>query len=204
MDVMPIWAFGIILLAAVCCGIFFIWLALKVGFRPIELPEKRAGRLGERFAYEVISEILREDDVLLTNITVNADGKQAEFDDVIINSRGVFIIEVKNYSGELFGDEDDSEWIKNKMTPGGQFFQKTVKNPVKQVKRQVYVLAQFLKSRGINVWIDGYVFFVQQNSPVRSVYVLETQRDIDRAVHRKRDEVLDEETIDRILEVLGS
>ena len=203
MDFMPYWPSAVILLAAVFCVIFFIWLAVKVGFRSVELPEKRAGRLGERFAYEVISEILREDDVLLTNVTVHAAGKQAEFDDIIINPTGVFIIEVKNYSGELFGDEDDYEWIKNKMTPGGQFYQKTVKNPIKQVKRQVYVLSQYLRSHGINVWIKGYVFFVEQNSPVRSAYVLETQRDIDKAVHRSRDVALDEDTIDRIQEVLG-
>ena len=202
MNVIPFWALGILLLVAVFCIIFFIWLALKVGVRPIELPEKRAGRLGERFAYEVISEILREDDVLLTNITVTFDGKQAEFDDVIINSTGVYIIEVKNYSGELFGDEDDYEWIKNKMTPGGQFYQKTVKNPIKQVKRQVNVLSQYLQNNGINAWIRGYVFFVEQNCPVQSEYVLATQRDIDEAVHRPGDETLDERTIDRIREVL--
>lgn len=204
MNVMPYWVLGLIVLAAVLCIIFFVWLALKVGVRPIELPEKRAGRLGERFAYEVIREILREDDVLLTNITVTADGKQAEFDDVIINSTGVFIIEVKNYSGELFGDEDDYEWIKNKMTPGGQFYQKTVKNPIKQVKRQVNVLSQYLQSNGINAWIKGYVFFVEQNCPVQSEYVLATRRDIDEAVHRPGDETLDERTIDRIQQVLGS
>ena len=203
MNVMPYWVLGLIVLAAVLCIIFFAWLALKVGVRPIELPEKRAGRLGERFAYEVINEILREDDVLLTNITVTADGKQAEFDDVIINSTGVYIIEVKNYSGELIGDEDDYEWIKNKITPGGQFYQKTVKNPIKQVKRQVNVLSQYLQNNGINVWIKGYVFFVEQNCPVQSEYVLATQRDIDEAVHRPGDETLDKGTIDRIREVLG-
>ena len=202
MIVMPYWVLGLIVLAAVLSIIFFIWLALKVGVRPIELPEKRAGRLGERFAYEVISEILREDDVLLTNITVTFDGKQAEFDDVIINSTGVYIIEVKNYSGELFGDEDDYEWIKNKMTPGGQFYQKTVKNPIKQVKRQVNILSQYLQNNGINAWIKGYVFFVEQNCPVQSEYVLATQRDIDEAVHRPGDEALNERTIDRIRGVL--
>ena len=202
MIVMPYWVLGLIVLAAVLSIIFFIWLALKVGVRPIELPEKHAGRLGERFAYEVISEILREDDVLLTNITVTFDGKQAEFDDVIINSTGVYIIEVKNYSGELFGDEDDYEWIKNKMTPGGQFYQKTVKNPIKQVKRQVNILSQYLQNNGINAWIKGYVFFVEQNCPVQSEYVLATQRDIDEAVHRPGDEALNERTIDRIRGVL--
>ena len=202
MEFMPFLAFTIILVVAVIFFIFILWLALKSGFISVELPEKRAGRLGERFAYEVIAEILRDDDVLLNNVTLTADGKQAEFDEIIINPQGVFIIEVKNYSGELFGDEDDYEWIKNKMTPGGQFFQKPVKNPIKQVKRQIYVLSQYLKSNGINVWINGYVFFVQNNSPVMSPYVLETQRDIDEAIHGNGERVLDDYTIKRIRELL--
>ena len=85
----------------------------------IESPERRAGRLGERFASSLIRETLEEDDVLLTNVSIFADGKQTELDNVIINSCGVFIIEVKNYYGEIFGDEDDHEWIKNKITPAG-------------------------------------------------------------------------------------
>ena len=177
--------------------VFFV--IVKYGLPYIESPEKQTGRLGERFAYSVISEILREDDILLNNVTVIADGKQAEFDNIIINSKGLFIIEVKNYSGELYGGEDDQEWIKNKMTPGGQFFQKTVRNPIGQVKRQIYVLSRHLKNNGIRVWINGYVFFVQHNSPIKSSYILETQRDIDNAIHGDNGNNLDKATIERII-----
>nr|MCR4695894.1 NERD domain-containing protein [Lachnospiraceae bacterium] len=150
----------------------------------LETAEKRAGRLGERFATQIISEILLPDDELFTNVKVSFDGNQTELDNIIINSRGVFIIEVKNYSGVLIGDEDDFEWIKNKYTPGGNFYQKTVKNPIKQVNRQIYILSRFLKNYGINVWIEGYAFFVENNSPVKNEQVLQSQEDIDYVLHQ--------------------
>ena len=169
----------------------------------IESPERRAGRLGERFASSLISETLEEDDILLTNVPIFADGKQTELDNVIINSYGVFIIEVKNYYGEIFGDEDDHEWIKNKITPAGNIYQKRVKNPIKQVKRQIYILASLLKENGLNVWVEGYVFFVERNSPVDSDFVLETTDDIYNAIHNASRNKLSIKTQNRIISLLS-
>ena len=137
----------------------------------------------EQFVSQIIREILNEKDVLLTNVKVSFEGKNTELDNVIINNRGVFIIEVKNYSGILIGDEDDFEWIKNKYTEAGNFYQKSVKNPIKQIKRQVYILSGYLKAHGFDVWIEGYVFFVEGNSPINSKYILNTQKDINTVIH---------------------
>lgn len=164
----------------------------------LESPERRAGRIGERFAINVIQEILNENDVLLTNVEISADGKNTELDNVIINPNGVFIIEVKNYYGELFGTEDDYEWIKNKITSTGNIYQQAVKNPIKQVKRQVYIMSRLLKEQGIDVWIEGYVFFVEMNSPVESPYVLVTQRDIDEVIHKGIENKLSQAVISEI------
>ncbi len=169
----------------------------------IESPERRAGRLGERFASSLISETLEEDDVLLTNVPIFADGKQTELDNVIINSYGVFIIEVKNYYGEIFGDEDDHEWIKNKITPAGNIYQKSVKNPIKQVKRQIYILSSLLKENGLNVWIEGYIFFVERNCPVDSDFVLETTDDIYNATHLATRNRLSLKTQNKIISLLS-
>ena len=149
----------------------------------IDPPEKRAGKFGEQYARFEISKVLWENDVLLNNISIVVDGKTAEYDNIIINQYGVFIIEVKNHVGILYGNEDDYDWVKVKTTPGGNNYEKTVKNPIKQVKRQVYILSKFLKDNGIKAWIDGYVFFVNHNSPVNSQYVLNTITDIDKAIH---------------------
>lgn len=58
---------------------------------------------------------------------------------MVINRYGVFIIEVKNYKGELVGNGDDYEWKKYKTTGAGNTYEKTVKNPIRQVKRQIHM-----------------------------------------------------------------
>ena len=149
----------------------------------VDPPEKRAGKFGEQYARFEISKVLWETDILLNNISITTDGKTAEYDNIIINRYGVFIIEVKNHVGKLYGNEDDYDWVKVKTTSGGNSYEKTVKNPIKQVKRQTYILSKYLKDNGIKAWIDGYVFFVNHNSPVNSKYVLNTITDIDKTIH---------------------
>ena len=183
--------------------ILILFLFARIFRIHIESPERRAGRLGEHFASNLISETLEDEDILLTNVSIFADGKETELDNVIINSYGVFIIEVKTYYGELFGNEDDHEWIKNKITPAGYIYQKSVKNPIKQVKRQIYILSSLLKENGINAWIEGYVFFVERNSPVESDYVLETTDDIYEAIHTASRNRLSAKTQNKIISLLS-
>jgi hypothetical protein len=188
--------FAVLLFAVVILAVSFL------GADSYELPEKRAGRLGEKIAAGVLGEILNNDDFWLTNVNLCVEGKQTELDNIIVNEKGVFIIEVKNYFGELFGNEDDFEWIKNKVTPAGMTYQQSVKNPIKQVRRQIYILSQLFKSNGIRVWIEGYVFFIEGNSPIESRYILKTQADIDIAIHGGRRNSIDEGTRERIRQLL--
>ncbi len=146
-----------------------------------EAPERRAGHRGEIIATDIIKRVLCEGDYLLTNVSISYDGRPAELDNVVVNNYGVFIIEVKNYKGRLYGSEDDYAWKKYKDDGYGNTFVKEVKNPIKQVKRQVYILAKYLEC--FNVWVEGYVLLVQGNSPVQSKYIFESIEDIDRATH---------------------
>ena len=50
----------LIYIAVIALFIFIVLIARLLGSR-IESPEKRAGRMGERFATTIIREILRED-----------------------------------------------------------------------------------------------------------------------------------------------
>ncbi len=168
-----------------------------------ESGKKRAGRQGEQFAAQLIRGILNEKDVLLNNVCISFGDKPAELDNVIINNRGVFVIEVKNYSGTLYGNEDDYEWMKTKRTDAGNIYQKSVKNPIPQVKRQVYILSSFLKQYGINVWVEGYAFLVGRNSPVRSKYVLDSINGINDAIHLGTNNNLTKSQKDRIVELLS-
>lgn len=194
---------GIFILLAICSFAFFVVCITAVLFyKTYESPRVRAGKQGEKAAIEIIKQVLQEDDILLTNVCVKYREKTTELDNVILNRRGVFIIEVKNYSGELVGKEDDYEWTKYKVSKGGNIYEKQVRNPIKQVRRQVYILARFLKCCGINVWVDGYVLLLNNNSPVHSNMILKSYREIDQALHKQSHNSLDNGAVIAMKELL--
>lgn len=119
--------------------ILFLLLLIIIG-RGIRLepPEVVAGKQGEAVAANAIVSILRDDDRMFTNVEVSYGDMRTELDVVVVNKSGVFVIEVKNYSGCLSGSESDYEWEKHHTSRGGNTYVKTVKNPIRQIKRQVH------------------------------------------------------------------
>ena len=194
----------VVVVAVIIVGLIFFGIILFNADIHIESEQKRAGRHGERIATHVISEVLNGNDVLFTNVCLSYEGKETELDNVIVNNRGVFIVEVKNYNGVLSGDEDDFYWDKSKYTDSGNFYQKQVKNPIKQVKRQVYILKSILQQNGIDVWVEGYAFLLERNSPVESPMILESRKDIHEAIHVKTNARLSNEQKERIVEIIAS
>ncbi len=192
-----------ILLVVLCIwlvALFIKWLySLDWTF---ESASRRAGRRGEEIAGEIIRRVLKEGDYLLTNVEITYDSRQAEMDCIVVNRFGVFIFEVKNYSGQLVGDEGDYEWQKIKITASGNVYAKQVKNPIRQLKRQVYLVAQYLKFNQIKVWVEGYVILLNQNSPVESECIIFSLLDIDRAVHTEGKNHLLPKEIEQIITLL--
>ena len=178
----------------------------KIRFKDIEIKSERerriAGDLGEKKATLIIEKIIDEDDKLLRNVTIRYEDKETELDNVIVSKRGIFIIEVKNYKGELEGEEDSYEWNKYNYSKNGNIYLKIVKNPIKQIKRQIYILKSFLKYYGIDIWVDGYVYLLNFNSPVSNDYILENIDEMDRVSHKKVDRYLKKDTVNSIIELL--
>ena len=165
-------------------------------------PHEAAGRWGEKYVANLIESVLRDGDTLLTNVTVTYQDKEAELDNVIINRNGVFIIEVKNYSGRLEGSEEDFEWRKYHVSRGGNVYEKTVKNPIRQLKRQIYVLAKYLDYYDVDIWIEGYAMILGAHSPVQSEYILNNTEDIDERIHTNGRNRLNGGAIEQIVDLL--
>ena len=190
-----------IILPAIIVIILIIVIWLEGDFA--QSGQKRAGIRGEKFTSKLIRETLLNDDTLLCNVSISFEGKKAELDNVILNKRGIFIIEVKNYVGTITGGLNDYEWSKTKTTASGNEYTSVVKNPINQVRRQVYLLANYLKANGINIWVEGYAFLVEGNSPVQSAYILHDQKDIDAAIHLRTNNKLSSQTREKIIERLS-
>ena len=179
------------------------FLAIRLFRKKREQREiKSAGNKGEAYFNNMLKSILRNDDVLIRNVCLQVNGKETEIDSLIINNNGIFIVEVKNYNGRLYGDIDDFEWTKEKISPGGNVFYKQVKNPIKQIKRQTYILSQFLKENNIRVWISGYAYFINGNSPVDDDCVINDIDELDRIIHTPGNKFYDERLIHKVIKAL--
>ena len=77
----------------------------------------------------------------LHNIYVPYRGKTSEIDVLLIHEKGIFVFESKNYSGWIFGSDEQQQWTQmlNKQTKN-RFY-----NPIKQNATHINALSQYLK-----------------------------------------------------------
>lgn len=180
--------------------ILFIFLLLSLSNG--EDQKRIAGKEGELQAKKILNHYLNENDLLLNNVNISIHGRNTELDYVVINNNGVFIFEVKNFSGKLVGNEDDQYWNKYKISRGNKEYIKEIRNPIKQLKREIYLLKEYLKYYGVDLWIEGYVLFVNMNSPVESEYTVNDKSEIDDILHLRRNQVLTKNQIEKIISIL--
>ncbi len=122
----------------------------------LKRPETR-GKRGENRVKWVIGEIIENEQYVINDLIVSNNGNTTQIDHIVINPRGVFVIETKNYSGEIYGSENQREWtqvlaygnVKNKLY-----------NPLKQNATHVYNVKRIVG----NLPIHSLVVFVQNNT----------------------------------------
>ncbi len=185
--------------------IFFViilFIILLLSLSNGEDQKRIAGKEGELQAKKILNHYLNENDLLLNNVNISIHGRNTELDYVVINNNGIFIFEVKNFSGKLVGNEDDQYWNKYKISSGNKEYIKEIRNPIKQLKREIYLLKEYLKYYGVDLWIEGYVLFVNMNSPVESEYTINDQSEIDDILHLRRNQVLTKNQIEKIISIL--
>lgn len=102
-----------------------------------------AGKRGEKLTERELNlvKLFGRNGKVLRNIYVpKTNGETSEIDVVFITQKGIFVIESKNYSGWIFGDEKSSYWTA--MLPNKE--KNKFYNPVKQNRTHIKWLGQFL------------------------------------------------------------
>ena len=165
----------------------------------------RAGEEGEYLAASAIKSILFRDDWHTCNFEFSVDGREAECDILVVNTNGIFIFEVKNFSGSLFGYETDDIWEKVKESDSGNLYSKEIKNPIKQVRRQRWLLKKLLGSYGIyDFRIDGYVLLVNANPHDESEYILTDLSEVERTIHKPGEHPLNKSKRDAVISAINA
>lgn len=158
--------FGILLaLAALYIHViasFFVLLATLASFRQQNGSHiLRAGAVGEDYALSLLSKL---PDTFTIYNQVDIPNPQSrtgvnEADIIVVGQNAVFVIEVKHNNGTITGSETDNEWQIRKVGRGGTAYGKTMRNPIVQVKKLVWLLSEDLKAKHSKAWVQGVVLF---------------------------------------------
>jgi hypothetical protein len=127
-----------------------IFIVLTVTF--FRTPTGR-GIWGEFQVKLVLGKSKQDQKYVINNLMVVNEGKSSQIDHLVINRTGIFVIETKNYSGRIYGQEDQREWtqvlqygkVKNKFY-----------NPIMQNRTHIYALSKVIGRN--NCFISIIVF----------------------------------------------
>ena len=119
---------------------------------------KSRGQLGEKKVKDLLKKE-KEYHKVLNDVTfvVGKSEMSHQIDHIFIHPHGVFVIETKNYFGEIICDTHDSFWLK--VVKGKA---EKISNPLKQNKSHMIVVSRLLKGK---FDVIPVVVFVKNNAP---------------------------------------
>lgn len=85
------------------------------------------------------------------------NGHTTQIDHIIVNRFGVFVIETKNYSGAIYGREEDHEWT---QVLGGGNEKHKLYNPIKQNASHIHSLKKIIGDAPVR----SLIVLVQNNA----------------------------------------
>ena len=179
------------------------------------------GFIGETIVKIILgknSEKAGKEKFVINNFLIQLEtGKTSQTDHILINQNGVFVIETKNYSGRIYGDDVRKEWTQ--VLSNGNIKNKFY-SPVKQNATHVYHIKQLLPPEtpiySVVVFVKGNTEFIKSDhvynlfelmhlikeksdtplstESIKALYNILSQ-------HDKSDEITNEEHIQNIMEM---
>lgn len=116
------------------------------------------GKRGENRVRRIIGKTQEGLRYVFNDYKIVDEGMSCQIDHILINQNGVFVIETKNYSGNIYGTDEQREWTQ--VLAYGKVKNK-IYNPVKQNNTHVYRIRKILPKEFPLVSI---VVFVQNNT----------------------------------------
>lgn len=146
--------FLILLVGLIFAGIVYFFVSVNINFAQLRNVESK-GKRGEEHVANVLAGL---DGKTLNNyIILDSFGKSHQIDHIFVSSRGVFVIETKNYSGLIFGTQNQNQWTQ--MLGYGKTVNRFY-NPVKQNETHVKMVEGILRFKYIPIYscvvfVDG-------------------------------------------------
>jgi hypothetical protein len=115
----------------------FLWIAV-LAILVIAAPILRTflkGKEGEAATAAVLSHLPEDKYVTINNVMLQTEHGTSQIDHVVVSLYGIFVIETKNYKGQIYGSAYGDYWTKNVYGHKYSFY-----NPIKQNYGHVHAL----------------------------------------------------------------
>lgn len=119
------------------------------------------GEMGEYLVASRLRETRSEAKKIINNIVIKtSDGRTSQIDHILINEFGIFVVETKNYSGNVYGGLTHQNWLQYVGDRKESFY-----NPVMQNETHIKRLREVLCIEHLYQYkIYSIVVFVQNNA----------------------------------------
>ncbi|MBD7915757.1 NERD domain-containing protein [Clostridium sp. Sa3CUN1] len=104
---------------------------------------------GEKEVKDILSRI--KGYKLLNDIMIKSNNGTSQIDHILIGKKGIFVIETKDYSGMIYGDEYSREWTQVINSKKNKFY-----NPIRQNYGHIKTLEKHIDRK--NIFISIIVF----------------------------------------------
>lgn len=120
----------------------------------IENEEQRDsfGKQGEHEVGKILAK-LPEEYRIYNDVMLYGSTSTVQIDHVVVSVYGIFVIETKNYKGEIYGREKDKTWKKSWRGTIKEFY-----NPIRQNKAHVAALKMNTRIKSDNVYVPIIAF----------------------------------------------
>ncbi len=102
------------------------------------------GKRGEYLTSEKLKSLQGYKKYLYNCYFPKENGETTEIDVILLHESGIYVMESKNYSGWIFGNEDQRTWTQSLKSGKGKSQKKTFLNPIIQNKGHIKWLKQYL------------------------------------------------------------
>ncbi|MCR4715764.1 MAG: NERD domain-containing protein [Lachnospiraceae bacterium] len=118
----------------------------------VSLAEEK-GKAGERVVAKILNELSGSEYTVMNDILLQMGNISSQIDHVVISEYGIFVIETKNFVGEVRGTEEANRWIQTINDKSNWFY-----SPIKQNERHCQAIAKCLEISDPGIFIPIVVF----------------------------------------------
>ncbi len=119
------------------------------------------GNRGERIVANYLTKLTSEKYIVINDVMVKTDYGFTQIDHVVVSVYGIFVIETKNYTGVVSGNENSEDWIKYNRKNKYMF-----KNPLRQNYGHIEALKTLLEFSDNKVFVSIIAFSRNANIKV--------------------------------------